>query len=43
MRGLRNKTTKQEFEGEELVDVEDEPEEDEEAFLSLDDDTLVEE
>ena len=35
--------SKQEFEGEELVDVEDEPEEDEEAFLSLDDDTLVEE
>ena len=35
--------SKQEVEGEELVDVEDEPEEDEEAFLSLDDDTLVEE
>ena len=35
--------SKQEFEGEELVDVEEEPEEDEEAFLSLDDDTLVEE
>ena len=32
--------SKQEFEGEELVDVEDEPEEDEEAFLSLDDDIL---
>ena len=31
------------YKRQELVDVEDEPEEDEEAFLSLDDDTLVEE